>query len=486
MCERPIRETVTVMPKLLALVVSTTLALSTITQSAHATEKQATPNQTLHWGDCPGGPGKVGIECATLQVPVDWDKPDGRQLTLMVGRLRSTAPTSQGSVLVNFGGPVGISIDLMRSYGGGEAFAGLRQKMDIVTWDLRGGPNAPGLSTNLPCDWHGARQPRVPRSQTEFDQLAATNRAEAEKCQAKDPELFAHMDSATHARDADAIRRALGEAKVNYYGASYGGFIGQAYAELFPQRVRSLVLDGTWNHSTNNWDRELPRLARDVQTFLTRFFDWCRTQGNCANAPAVWQRVVAQAQRDPIPAGTTSYDGNEIRTLGISMARNGEPSYPKLAAAITKAAAGDASGFAPAPPQPPFPAAASPGVVECTDWPHPTDQRQLEQQVRRMEAAAPYTGPAGTIELPMLSCIGWPVPVQNKPAALPQGLPPLLMAGNWSEYDTATRVIDQVRGSGSIYHDGPGHTLYQSNECARAKIDAYFTDLVVPARGTRC
>jgi hypothetical protein len=61
-----------------------------------------------------------------------------------------------------------------------------------------------------------------------------------------------------------------------------------------------------------------------------------------------------------------------------------------------------------------------------------------------------------------------------------------LMAGNWSECDAAARVIDQVPGSGSIYHDGPGHRLYMVNECARTKIDAYLADGVVPARGTRC
>ncbi|TDW95184.1 TAP-like protein [Kribbella pratensis] len=478
MCGAGIHESVSGMLKPLALAAGVLLALN----AAVTPPAQATP--TLDWGECPGGPGEVGIECATLHVPVDWSRPGGRQLTLTLGRLPSTAPKPQGSVLVNLGGPIGISIDLMRSYGGAAAFAGLRQKMDIVTWDLRGGPNAPGLSTNLPCEWTGARQPRVPRNQAEFDALAAANRAIAEKCQAKDRQLFAAMDSASHARDLEAIRRALGESKVNFYGASYGGFIGQAYAGLFPERVRSLVLDGTWNHSTGNWDRELTRLARDVQTFMTRFFDWCRGQENCAS---LWQQVVARAQRSPLPAGSTTYDGNEIRWTGLRLARLGEASYPTLLAALRKAATtGDASGFVPAPPNAPFPSAPSPGVVECTDWPHPTSQRQLQQQVRRMEAAAPYTGIAGTIQQAMLNCVGWPVPVRNQPAALPDGLPPLLMAGNWSEYDSATRVIDQVPGSRGIYHDGPGHTLYTSNDCARTKIDAYLADLVVPPRGTRC
>lgn len=477
MCAAGFRESVAGMLKLFSLVVSSALALNTITTAASAAP-------SLDWGDCRGGPGTVGLECASLQVPVDWDDPDGRQITLMIGRLPSTAAKPKGSVLVNFGGPMGMSIDMMRSYGGAEAFAGLREKMDIVTWDMRGGPNVPGLSTNLACEWTGLRLPRLPRNQAEFDQLAATNRAAAEKCQAKDPQLFESMDSASQAHDLDAIRRALGESKVNFYGASYGGFLGQAYARLYPDRVRTIVLDGTWNHSAANWDRELTTLARDVQSFLTRFFDWCEDP-SCS--PMQWQRLMKKA-RTPIPAPVagTTYDTNELRSLGLALARRGPASYPKLAVAITQALAGDASGFVPARPNPPFPSAPSPGVVECTDWPHPANQRELQRQVRRMEAAAPYTGASGTIAYAMLSCVGWPVPVKNEPAALPKGLPPLLMAGNWSEYDSASRVIDQVPGSGSIYHDGPGHTLYMVNECARKKIDTYLADDVVPARGTRC
>ncbi|MEU8222089.1 alpha/beta fold hydrolase [Kribbella sp. NPDC048915] len=469
MCERRIRDNLPGMPKILSLAAGVALAANPLTAA----------EASLSWGDCPGGPGTVGMECAALQVPVDWDRPDGRRITLMVGRLPATGP-KQGSVQVNLGGPMGMNIDLLRSYGGADAFAGLRRTMDIITWDLRGGPNVPGMSTNLPCEWTGVRQPRVPRDQAAFDALAKANRAAAERCRAKDPELFAAMDSGSHARDLDAVRRALGEPAVNFYGASYGGFIGQAYARLFPEHVRSMVLDGTWNHSASNWDRELGRLARDVQGSVTRFLDWC----DCA---PLWQRVVARAQRTPMRAGSTTYDGNEIRATGLQLARRGEASYPKLLAALQKAAAhGDASGFVPEPPNAPFPATPSPGVVECLDWPHPTSQRQLRQQVRRMEAAAPYTGAAGTIQLAVLSCIGWPVPVRNAPAALPDGLPPLLMAGNWTEYDAALRVVDQVPGSGSIYHDGPGHTLYQSSVCARTKIDSYLMDLVVPPRGTRC
>ncbi|MBM7785711.1 hypothetical protein [Tenggerimyces flavus] len=69
----------------------------------------------LAWGPCPDGGGTVGIECATLRVPVDWSRPTGRKLTLTLGRLRSDGDRpAKGSVLVNFGGPIGISIEAMR------------------------------------------------------------------------------------------------------------------------------------------------------------------------------------------------------------------------------------------------------------------------------------------------------------------------------------------------------------------------------------
>ena len=146
---------------------------------------------------------------------------------------------------------------------------------------------------------------------------------------------------------------------------------------------------------------------------MVRFFDWCR-DSSCSVTPLTWKRLVARADRDPLPAGSTTYDGNEIRKLAQSLARGGPASYGRLADAIKKAtASGDASGFTPAPPNPPFPSAPSPGVVECTDWPHPTSLRELQRQVRRMEAAAPYLGAAGTIQMAMLSCIGWPVPVKQ-------------------------------------------------------------------------
>lgn len=451
------------------------------------------PKSSLAWGACPDG-GAAGMECASLQVPVDWAKPGGRRITLMVGRLRADGGTpADGSVLINFGGPGAPGIATMRARP--ELFAELRHRMDLITWDPRGyGEAFGGLSTGLPCAWTANRLPPLPRNQQEFDQIVASNRASADACRTKDPDLFDHMDSATQARDMDAIRRALGERQLNLLMQSYGGAFGQSYAHLFPQRVRTLLLDGTLNHSSGDWNRELDATALDNQRVMTRFFDWCDGEASCvlhgSDVRRIWQDLVAAADRNPVPAPAvnTSYDGRDLQILAIAKAggfpTGGPSQWGVLAQAIRDAGRGDASGFAP-PGRFPYPFLPT-GYTECLDWPHAANQADMAATVRRLSEVAPYTGAASTMAINTLGCVGWPIPVTNPPRPLPKGLPPLLSAGNWREYDSAERAVQQVPGSGSIYHDGPGHTLYGANACATAHINRYLIDRQVPARDTIC
>ncbi|WP_206061942.1 alpha/beta hydrolase, partial [Nonomuraea basaltis] len=68
----------------------------------------------------------------------------------------------------------------------------------------------------------------------------------------------------------------------------------------------------------------------------------------------------------------------------------------------------------------------------------------------------------------------------------PKGLPPMLGAGAWGESDAVARVLSQVPGSAVIHHDGPGHTLYGTNACARDHLNRYLTDRTLPPRQTKC
>ncbi|MGJ6963459.1 alpha/beta fold hydrolase [Streptosporangium sp. G11] len=455
----------------------TSIAIALTLLGSGAQAPQADP---LDWSTCPGD--KIGMECADLRVPVNWQQAGGREITLKLGRLKATG-TSEGSVLIAYGGPGGPGIAITRS---ANWWTKLRERMDIVTWDTRGyGEQFGGLSTGLPCTWTRVPLPEFPKDDADFGRLSDTNRGYAEACRNKDPEFFANMSSADNARDMEAIRKALGGAKLNFYGASYAGFYGQAYARLFPGQVRTMVLDGTWNHSTADWTGELEKMARSNEEAIGRFFDWCAA-GECRDVPAKWRKLVARADRTPIPAKRAgiAYDGRDLQAFAVSSARDGVEAWPKLARDIRAAVDGDASGFLPErgaryPDQ-------STGVTECVDWPRPANRAELESTIARLREIAPNAGTANTLATGTLGCVGWPVGVTNPPAPLPKGLPPMLGAGAWGESDAVQRVLKQVPGSVTVRHEGPGHTLYGFNACARDHIDRYFTDRVLPAAGTKC
>lgn len=465
---------------------------TTLQQPSTAAEAQASGATTigsrssLNWRPCQSGEtggGGTEMDCADLEVPVDWRKPEGRKITLKVGRLKATGP-SKGQVLVAYGGPGAPGIAMTRSLA--DWWTKLRRHMDVITWDTRGyGEQFGGLSTGLPCSWTRIPIAAVPRDDADFGRLSDTNRGYAEACRLKDPELFANMSSADHARDMEAIRKALGADKLNFYGASYAGFYGQAYARLFPDRVRTMVLDGTLNHSAADWTRELEATAKSNEQSMRRFFTWCAANG-CGDVRALWRKLIARADRSPVPTGTANvaYRAIDLQSFALGLARQGETAWPKLAEAIRKAAKGDASGFVPAKGAR-YPDQATP-VTECTDWPRPATRKELMTTLARLRKLAPNTGAANTPASATLNCIGWPVPVTNPPTTLPKGLPPLLGAGAWHESDSAQRVLSQVPGSVVIRHDGPGHTLYGTNACARDHIDTYLTTRTLPSKTTTC
>ena len=445
------------------------------------------------WTPCAEG-AEIGMECASLDVPVDPAEPDGRRITLQLGRLPATGP-SDGSVLTNFGGP-GPSGILMLSKMTHSAFTALRERMDIVTWDPRGygGPFG-GRSTALDCDWSGLVRltPPYPQDQAAFDEQAATNRTAATACRDTDPALFDHMDSASNAWDMEEIRQSLGEPELNFYGSSYGGMYGQAYARLFPDRIRTMVLDGTSNHSTDDWAGELDALARDQEALFQRFVDWCEAEPSCAlhgsDVGDRWRRLVAQAERtpEPAPAVDARYSGRDLQTLAMNPIRQGPERWPALADAVAAAEQGDASGFAPPGSRTPYPAIGTPGVTECLEFPNFADVGELTATVDRIRTVAPNTGASFPLVAHIVTCIGWPAPLSNPPAPLPAGVPPLLGAGTWSDFPGTNRVTEQVPGSVSIFHDGPGHVLYASgNACVIEHANRYFLEKDLPPEGTTC
>ena len=426
------------------------------------------------------------MQCADLEVPVDHANPGGRTITLKLGRLPATG-RSEGSVLVAYGGPGGPGIETTRR--SAESWSELRSELDIITWDTRGyGEQFGGLSEGLDCTWTRLPVPEVPTDEAAFDLMKLANRGYASMCRPRDPELFDHMSSADNAQDMEAIRQALGEPKLNFYGASYAGLYAQAYARLFPDRVRTLVLDGTTNHTTSNTQREYVAMARSNEQTMQRFFDWCRERDACAisqRPERLWQRLLDRVEAEPIRADRNGYhyQAVHLRAFALSMAKSGQDEWPALAKAIRQGLQGDASGLVKGFGEP-YPGVTTP-ITECLDWHRPDSASELRTAQAAMLEASPSSG-AVALSLNLMQCAGWPTPVTNPPEPLPSGLPPLLAAGAWGEDEASMRAIEDVPGSALISYDGPGHTLYSNNECARDHINRYFTDRKLPHKRTWC
>ena len=223
------------------------------------------------WHPCGQG---TAMQCASLQVPLDYSHPGGRKITLALSRVPATAPPSerQGALLVNPGGPGGPGVSWAAFVAGGLPRS-IASKYDIIGFDTRGvGSSVPALHCD-PSFFSQARPDYIPV--TAADEQANVNRAKtyAADCAKKYGWLLPHMTTEDIARDMDSIRAALGQRQISYFAYSYGTYIGQVYATLFPHRVRHMVLDSTVG-PTGAWWTDNIEQDYAFQGRIAAFFAW--------------------------------------------------------------------------------------------------------------------------------------------------------------------------------------------------------------------
>jgi pimeloyl-ACP methyl ester carboxylesterase len=447
---------------------------------------------TLRWTACAGEDVPAGMECATITVPLDRDRPKGRTITLDLARLPATDPGRRiGTVLELPGGPGGSGIDDLKY--SADSFAGLRRRFDVVSSAPRTAFGRLPMSCYTSGPWS-----TQPRDRAVYDALADANRESVRRCRDADPELFDHLDSASVARDLEAIRVALGERRITLFADSYGAVPAIAYARLFPKRVRAMYVDGAVNPLANRAESDRIQYAASEQQFA-RFVDWCASSTECRlhgeDVAAVWRQLIATADRKPVPATgeppEVAYTGFDfIVAAGPNLNVPGAP-WRMLADAIDLARRGDAAGFVTWVKRgtggvPKVPAAPARQATECADDLGYTGYADYEESRRRGLRLSPNL--AGKHQWYPLMCTGWPRPVANPRRALPaHDLPPLLGAGSWTDHDITADLVLRVPGSRAIRYDGPGHGLYLTGQrCVIEHTDRYLIHLELPPAGTVC
>ncbi len=502
----------------LVVLVTVTLALAGCANPLPRWGKPGSPASTgaaarptpgkINWSLCPEVPketlGKlppnVSYECGRVGVPQDWTKPgDGKSFGIAVMRARATNQRDRiGSLVVNPGGPGASGVQLAAYLSIGLP-AEITQRFDIVGFDPRG----VGRSDNVKCftdadlDANFGADPD-PKSQEEFDKAVAFSRKLAQSCGDRYGDALRLFSTEQAANDMEALRTALGDDKLTYLGYSYGTLLGAVYAQLFPTKVRALVLDGAVD-PTLDPVASLEGQAKGFEHAFDNFAAWCKSNaGKCPIGPdargAVTSAINA-ARTKPVkgPDGRSATAGWIFTAVIASLYSQGD--WIQLASAVDSLRRGsareilqradsytqrDASGHY----NNLFDANM---VVNCTDDDKvpPVDRLRVLQSEWRQKY--PLFGSSSALDL---VCAQWPGKRDPYPAGKADGAPPIVVVGTTGDpatpYEQTPKLAEMLGVGVVLTWEGEGHTAYPQTRCITNAVNRYLVDLTVPAAGTRC
>ncbi|SDM37404.1 alpha/beta fold hydrolase [Allokutzneria albata] len=467
------------------------VALPFLAHVAGATEASPAP---ITWTEC--GTEFKG-ECAAIEVPIDWAKPGGEKFKLAIGRLPALDQKKRIGVL--FAGAGGPGLSGIDRYITGRRIADdspLRQYFDIVSFDPRG----VSRSHEVRCSSELLDKPRweVPKTEAQFQALKNLNAAIAADCRKHTGPLFDHVDTASAVRDIDAVRTALGEKQISFYGSSYGTMLGQQYAELFPRQIRASVLDSNVDHSISSAYEYLRTTAEELERSLGEFAGWCARTAACAlngrDVVAVWDglhsRAVAGTLVDPDSGSVVrpeSLRGN-LDAWMYTPSRDWFTLAAYLAKLDGTKGAQSAAVTAPAEQT----RQNSHQAIWCSDfrW-NVSSFAEFDAHVKRVEREAAPHAKLSPFWTDVGWCLGWTGPVNNPQHQLKiKHVPPVLVTT--SRFDVAAplswnlAVHRQIPGSVLLHYDGAGHGQRANSKCAWKHMTDYLITLSPPPPNTHC
>ncbi|WP_327088755.1 alpha/beta hydrolase [Nonomuraea sp. NBC_01738] len=452
----------------------------------------------LAWRDCGDD-----FECAVLKMPLDHGKPDGEQIQISVNRLPATGERI-GSLLVNPGGPGGSGLDYARA---AQVIVGpaVRERFDIVGFDPRG----VGASTPVKCLSNERLDAFIALDATPDDEAerAAYVRASkefAQGCEQRSGKLLAHLSTADAARDMDLLRQALGEEKLTYLGKSYGTFLGAVYADLFPGKVRALVLDGALDPAISRM-RLNEDQAKGFDAAFRAYTASCFAEPSCPfaghtaeGALAELAELLRRTDGKPLRGDDGRQVTEAIATLGALTPLYDRNSWPTLTESIRAAMSGDGTQLLRSADQ--LVGRRSDGsysnqteagmAVNCVDSSYPADASTYADQAVSGAASAPAFGPY--VMWSSLPCVFWPAaPAMTAGPLRAAGAPPILVVGTTRDpatpYSWARALAGELESGVLLTYDGDGHTAYAGGSgCVDGVVEGYLVSLRVPEGGKRC
>lgn len=468
--------------------------------SVPATEtlpKLAPPARVV-WSRCVAD---TALQCGAVVVPVDYSHPDAGSITIAVARAPALdSSASNGTLIFNPGGP-GESANQILPIVLHMVPLSIRQHFNIVSFDPRG----TGASDPLECGTSGSAvvsAAPVPVSPGEALPGAPVFSAMARECEARAAATLSFMNTFDTARDMDRIRQALGLSTISFYGLSYGTALGAVYADLFPDRVASMVLDGAVDVNATLAEQAEEEAPAAEQSLL-HLFATCRSERSCplgSDPEAFFVRLTNSLTSRPLPAPGGG-DSNPVTVGDLDTATLFAitvPDFiPAFYAALESAQHGnggplrglaltfvtDIDGA---------PLVDALWAITCNDaaiHPGPVEAGNL---ARALQARYPLIG-AYSVTYTLGGCIAWPSARQPVTNLRPTGAPPIVVVGNTGDPNTPIKGAEQLAGifpsASLVTWRGWGHTWLLSGPddvCMQRLLTSYLLSHELPRSGTIC
>ena len=476
--------------------------------------------QRLSWKDCPApsaseGGGSVPSplpdgerwQCATMKAPRDWAKPKDDTIGIALIRARSAGGASRriGSLVFNFGGPGGSGVSVLPALG--DTYETLRSRYDLVSFDPRGVGRSAGVKcvNDQQLDAY-FQQDTTPDDDAERTALLDSAKEFNAACGKHSGKMLPHVRTTDAARDMDLMRQVLGDARLYYFGISYGTELGGVYAHLFPGNVGRAVFDAVVDPAQTSEQGALGQ-AGGFQLALDNFAEDCASRtGDCpvGNTAQDVKDRIAKLLKDldarPIPGVHPRELTQSVATNGIVQALYSKDFWEYLTEGLAQAYDGDGtilmllsdsmngrsrngeySNIA-----------AANAAVNCADDRPRYSAGEVEARLPEFRAASPLFG--DFLAWSLVTCTDWPVPgAADHPDVSAPGAAPILVVGNTGDpatpYRGARRMADALgKGVGvELTYRGQGHGAYGSeSSCVRSAVDGYLLEGKVPTAGTVC
>jgi len=472
--------------------------------------------QPVEWSFC-----WVDVQCGTLKAPTDWSDPSSAPIELALTRHLASVQPAAGDIFVNPGGPGESAATFISDSADRAVDANLLGAYNVVGLDPRG----VGASTPVKCFVDSADMdnalysiPQAKRNSIAWNDEARQRSQEfGAACLKNTGDLLGFVDTESAARDMDMVRAALGNEKLNYLGYSYGTFLGATYADLFPDRVGKMVLDGAVD-PTATVDATADDQTIAFESALNAFLAWCVNGGNCPLGNSVPEAtgtmilLLSDVDAHPLVNADGRLLGADTLVTAIANTLYDDSVWSYLSDLLGAVLKGDPSiAFESADS---YNGRGTDGsyesntteafvAVNCIDAPVDAPVETSANTSDSNTATAEITGPdeQTLLRAPILGpylfspvdiCSVWPVsPRGSSRPLVAAGAPDLLVIGTTNDpatpYADAISLSQQMSSAHLVTFEGEGHTAYnRGNACIDDIVDRYFLDGDIPPADVVC